>query len=625
MRAAGSFVRSRTFWKRLLIALIVLYPLIGAFLGLDLGDTGNHLYAYTNLAEHPEKVNYTVFFSSVIGFAWGRLFGFLGLLAYNLLEVFLEWGVAFMVYRTFRRDLGELTVLAGCLFAVVAADTYLNIFNYHQLTMLLLTAILCLQFRAMTDDRKAFSFWAGVCYTLAVFARMPSVVMIVTCCLYVYHAAMHAFPWKSVRGHLLMFAAGAAAMCALVAGGMLATGYMSAFVSDIFRLGGIASDQSSSYGMGNMVEYLVKDNLKVLASGFLFYAAAGVLAYGVNLMLKKCETVMQRLLTVLVGFFFSAVAVYLMYHSYHLNPAPSWPQMTTGQQFLLGVLYVTAFIGFVYYGMKKDTHSRRIALLIIMACAEINLMIAGSNTRTKHIVLALWLMAPVCIYILRQVICTGRTALYAGKVSARLGFAMHPKTLRVVAVVALTMFFLKYAHMVYYSFNYDAVDRTKLTATVNNPKVRGILTTKREADAVNSVLETLEGYDEEQPLMVVGYSLLFYYLTDREAYVKPWVTQGTYPLENLQEDLQKRLDENEDELPLVVYCRTNNAYGFEEKDLDRLQREMMASSLNGKKQVLFNFLKAHNYGITYIDDYYAVLVPNLTTKMINLRRIMLGV
>lgn len=624
MRAAGQFVRSRVFWKRLLIALIILYPLIGAFLGLDLGDTGYHLFAYTNLAEHPEKLNYTVFFAAVIGYVWDHLFGFLGLLAFNLLEVFLEWGAAFLVYRTLRRDLGELTVLAGCLFAVVATDTYLNIFNYHQFNMLMLTATLCLQYRALTDDRKAFSFLAGVCYMLAVFARVASVVVVVTCCLYLYHSAMHGFPWKSTWKHLLYYAAGALAAGALVAGGMVLTGHMGTFVANIFRLSGIAADQSSSYGMNNLVEYLIRDNLDVIASGFLFYAAAGVLVCGINLILKKCDTVLQRIILVLVGLLFGAIALYQMDYSFGVNPAPNWPQMTTGQQFLLGVLYVTAFIGFLFSFLKKDGRSQKLALLVLASCMQINLTIAGSNTRTKHIIMALWLMGPVCFYILRQVILSGRTAVCAGKVFGKLGFALHPKTLRAAAVISLSVFFLKYAHMVYYSFNYDMPDRTKLTATVNSPKVRGILTSRREADAVNGVLEVLDDYDEEQPLMVFGYSLLFYYLTGRDSYGKPWVTQGTYPLEKFQEDLQALQEDPEEKLPLVVYCRTNNAYGFDEKDLGWLQASATADTYNGKKQAFLDFLESHNYGIQYMNDYYAVIVPELTTDMKGMENVIFG-
>ena len=57
-----------TVLKVFLIILIMIYPLAGAFLGLDLGDTGYHLFAFENLASNPEKINCTTFFTTVIGY-----------------------------------------------------------------------------------------------------------------------------------------------------------------------------------------------------------------------------------------------------------------------------------------------------------------------------------------------------------------------------------------------------------------------------------------------------------------------------------------------------------------------------------------------------------------------------
>ena len=79
-KSFDSVIFKKDIWKYILIALIALYPLIGIFWGLDLGDTGYHLFAYTNLSSHPEKINYTTFFSTAIGAAWNALFGWLGLL-----------------------------------------------------------------------------------------------------------------------------------------------------------------------------------------------------------------------------------------------------------------------------------------------------------------------------------------------------------------------------------------------------------------------------------------------------------------------------------------------------------------------------------------------------------------
>lgn len=626
MTSVKELIHNRKFIKGALIALIVIYPLAGAFLGLDLGDTGYHLYAYRNLLSHPDKVNYTTYFSSVIGYLWGCLFDGLGLLGYNLLEVFLEWGLVCIVYRTLKKDLGEINVLAGCLLAVAAADTYLNIFNYHQFNAFLLTSILCLEYAAITEDRKRLSLGAGVLYTLVVFSRVGSVVALVTCALYVYHAVMNDSPWKEAWKHIGAFCAGGAGMAAVLILGLFVTGRMDFFIANILRLGGIASDSSSSnsYGFVNLLKSLVKDNLKVIASGVIFYGAVVLLILGLNIAMRKCAPLLKKIFCVLLGLFVAGIGLYQMYFAYGVNPAENWPQMTTGQRFVIGVMYVTAFFCYAYHVFKKEKHSQNVSMLVIAACMLVILVIAGSNTGTKHVILGLWLLAPVCVYTVRSLVLSPGTRDLAGRVLGGAGLELFPQTLKWAAAAALLMFFLKYGHMLYYTFNYDEVNRTKLTATVDNDKVRGILTTQREAQALNEVLEVLEKHDPDMPLMVYGNSLLFYYMTGRDSYGMPWVTQTTYPLERYQEDLEKAEEEYGETLPLVIYCRTNYAYGFSEETLLSSHQEGLQNLHNGKKEYFLRFLEKNNYGIWFMNDYYAVIVPKITMDMKGLENVIFG-
>lgn len=626
MSIAGWTASKQKTVRGILIFLILIYPLVGAFLGLDLGDTGYHLYAYTNLTANPDKINYTTYLSSVVGWLWNQLFGGFGLIAFNLLEVLLEWALALIIYCTFRKELGKSTVLLGILFAIIASDTYLNIFNYHQFNAFLMTIILCLEYKALMQDRKSFSMWAGVFYVLAVFSRVGSVIAIVTLALYIYYAVMYEFSWKETGKHLLSFLAGMTALGLILAAALKLTGRMDYFIANIFRLGGIAADESSAYGFGNLLDTLIRDNLKVIASGLVFYGAAAIFACGLNIGLQKCETRLKKAACILLALFVSGVALYQMQFAYDINPAENWPQMTTGQRFVLGVMYVTAFLCFACYALRKDVASRGMTLLVIEACMLIILTIAGSNTGTKHVILGMWLLAPVCVYTLRKMLMSKRLRQTVKGMTEAAGMVLHRYTIRVTAVVVLLMFGLKFGHMVYYTFNYDSVDRTKLTATVNNKNVRGILTTQREADALNGVLEVLNQYEAQKPLMVFGNTLLFYYMTERDAYVMPWVTQTSYSLEKFQADLEEaeKADKAEENLPLVVYCRTNYAYGFEEEVLSENVKSILYSPFSGKKDCLYEFLERYDYGIKYINDYYAVIVPNLTSDTVGMENVLFG-
>lgn len=629
----------RQWAKGLLLALIVLYPLAGAFLGLDLGDTGYHLYAYENLTKFPDKINYTVYFSAVIGWAWGKLFGWLGLLGYNLLEVLLEWGVSLMTYRVLRKELGELTTLAGILFSVICADTYLNIFNYHQLNAFLLTAMLLLIYLSAVRKKWRYSFFAGAVYVLTVFSRVGSVVALIALILYFFSALMGEMSWRETGRQILAFLCGALALGLLLLLSLTLTGRLSLFINNLFRLGGIASDQESSYGLGNLLSRLIRWNLKSFANGILFYAAGGFLLCGLTILLQKCRTAGRRAVCAAVGLLALVIGGYQLWFSFKVNPAENWSQMTTGQVFFLGVFYVTVVACFVknicWTGNDQGSsaaespenggHGYRLAFLCIAACLLLVLTVAGSNTGIKHVVLAMWLVAPLCFYTVRFSVQSGQLEAVGRKAMAACHLLWDGRAYRLTLLVLALAFAGKLTHLAYYSFNYDEVDRTKLTATVDSPKVRHIRTTQREADAINGVLEALSAEDPqgERPLMVFGNSLLFYYLTEREAYGKPWVTQSSYSAETFSQDLEA-LEEGSETLPVIIYCRTDYSKGFDEEGLSGYMWEISRNDYSGKKQILWDFLEENEYGYVYVNDYYAVVIPGLTTDMGGMRNIVYG-
>ena len=166
--------------KASIIILIILYPFINAFLGLDLGDTGYHLSNFHNIIYFPHLANYSSVLTALVGALWEKLFGWAGLIGFNLLEVALELILCLVVYKTFKSVLGETTLLAGLLISIIASDTYLNIFNYHQFHVFLITIMLCAQYLAIRKNQLGFTAIAGCLFAWLVFARTASVTAIIT-------------------------------------------------------------------------------------------------------------------------------------------------------------------------------------------------------------------------------------------------------------------------------------------------------------------------------------------------------------------------------------------------------------------------------------------------------------
>ena len=583
--------------KYLIILAIFLYPFIHTFIGIDLGDTGYHLYAYENLFETPELIGFTAYFTNFVGWAWLQIFPGLGLWGLNLLEVIIEMIMAFVVYKTLKAYLGDVRTLFGIFLAIVASDTYLNIFNYHQFNVLLLVLILCFHFQAIIKEDIRFSIISGIFFA------------IVTCLLYVY--------WYFIKNkkitYLFKYIGGFLGGAAVASCGFLlllkVTGQLSYFMQNILRLFGLASSSGGGYSMDNLLQTFIEGNLNSLISGAMFFAGFIVTLLGFGLIFKKGEIIKRYIVCLLAGVISVGVGGYLFFYAHKVNPVPAWPQMTGGPSFVIGIFYVITFLGLCYH-LFSSKGKDEISLIAITAICLPLLTIAGSNTGTKHVILGLWIIAPVVTYIIGEMWINRSIYNVFNGVYSLVGIPLSRKAWCCSIGFMLFFFFFRYGQMAYYTMNFDSIDRGKINSQIDSPKLKFLWTTEREAEAVNGVLEEINQISEkeEYPLIVYGGSIIFYSLTEMDSYVQPWFTNGVYSNEKLLEDIELA-KEKFDKLPVIIYGRTNNYYGFYEYEYEGRIREMMNTSYGGKRGILMEFMEKYDYSLQYINDYYLVLYP----------------
>lgn len=598
--------------KILLIAGIFLYPFITSFFGIDLGDTGIHMFNYENIYSNPDKVGFTCYLTNVLAWGWLHLFGGLGIWGLNLLEVIIEMVMAYTVYRTFHKYLGDLQTLLGILIAIMASDTYLNIFNYHQFNVFFLILILCFEFRAVVEKKFRYSIVAGVFLTLVVFSRMGSITALVTCFIYVFCYLYNNEDAKYFIKHLVCFAAGAAATLAVMVGFLAVTGQVQYFINNIFRLSGIASTSGSGYSMDNLWSTFIFGNLNAIASGAIYLAASLILLLGINVLFSlKGIHPKKIILNVAFSILVIGIAVYMLVYAYDVNEVPSWPQMTTGPSFFIGILYVVTFC-YVFFNMYSKSGKSELVILGICAIMLPLLTIAGSNTGTKHVILAFWIIAPFAVSAVCKFVFS-KTALDAvNAMAGRFGMQIRHGAVLLCTGVVLVCMGVKFTDMIYSTMNFDSVDRSTLRYSINSDKLKYMKTTEREADAVNGVLDCINHLKEkeERPLMVFGGSILMYSLNEMESYVQPWITNPNYTDEKLAEDLEAADEKwGAETKPVVIFGRTNNYYGFEEYNYDALITSELYNQYSGRKDWFMEFLHENNYRLEYANDYYIVLVP----------------
>lgn len=603
------YVKGEKVIKILLMSGIVLYPLLTSFFGIDLGDTGIHMFNYENIFSNPDKVGFTSYFTSVIGNLWLMLFGNLGIWGLNLLEVIMEIAMATVVYKAFGKNLGEVQTLFGIFIAVLASDTYLNVFNYHQFNVFLLILILICQYKAITEDKRLFSLFAGVFFTVVVCSRMGSVTAIVTCFLYLFWYMCENKDIKFLLRHMGSFLAGTLGMGSVMAGVLFLSGQTAYFIANISRLFGLASSSGGGYSMDNLWSTFIFGNLDAIASGFIFLSAGIVLVLGFGMIFTSKETeIKRRVFNILFGIVTVGVAGYQLIYAYDVNEAPNWPQMTTGPSFFIGLFYVITFFSIFYHLHAKDGKTE-IALIGVESIILPLLTIAGSNTGTKHVILAFWFIAPISVSSVFALLKKSSVQLI-NEMASKLGIVIKYSALVLTLFVLCVSGGYKFFDMIYATMNFDSTDRSSLRYSIENDKLKFMKTTKREADAVNGVLQTVSNLQkkdtEEEKLMVFGGSILLYSLTDMEAYVQPWVSNPNYSEEKLLQDI-KKAEQESDTLPIIIYCRTNNYYGFEEWNYNVLIDSEKSNMYGGKKELFAEYLEEKNYSIEYMNDYYVVM------------------
>ena len=602
----------RNLVKCLLILLIFLYPFIGSFMGVDLGDTGLHIYGYEHIFETPEMLSFTSYMTMLIGRIWLLIFPYLGVWGLNLLEVILEMALALVIYRTLRPYLGEITTLVGILFSVMAMDTYLNVFNHHQLNVLLLSCIMCFEFKAITTNNIDYSILAGILFSTNIWARVGSVTAIVTLFLYLVWWLLENKKPSIVFMHIGFYLLGAVVAAVVFVSILFLFQHLNLYIRNVFRLGDLAAGNNSvsgGYKLSNLLDSFIWGNLKAMASGALFFAAFIVILIGMSMILQKKQDVKNKVISVFLGSLSLGVAIYLLIYAYDVNPAPRWPQMTTGPSFIIGVLYVVAFFCMMYHWNAQDGQPE-LVYISIMAFFLPLLTVAGTNTGTKHTVLGLWFIAPLTIYAIRSLWCKEYIINSISQFVKRFGLLINKWSWRIAILILCCAFLFKYGDFLYRTTNFDSIDRRDYTASIKSDRLMGLLTTPREADAVNGVIDVInrtKGHTDRK-LMLYGGSLLLYYILDMDAYIQPWINSPVYSNLQINDDLKMSQIKN-NMLPVVVYCRTNNNYGFYESSYNILISTQQKSSDSGKKDILLDFLDKNEYSLEYVNNYYLVLFP----------------
>jgi len=608
------------------LVFLFLWTFGHSFLGIDLVDTGYYFYQYL----HPRagNISYSGYLATLIGAVWLRVFHPLGLWGLNLLELLLEYSLCGIVFLTFRKTFRAGSLLAALVFCMLAISTYVNVFNYHQLSMFFCTSMLCAMFTGLRTERPAWQLLSGACGMLAMFSRFPCVLCLICLLCIVYWRLMVTRSITRMILEMILFLLGFALMMAAVGLLLYELGVLQRVIDDVFRLSNLGNSGGASYGVDNQALNLIKDTVHSAEAALLFLISGAFLGAGFYLLCRYIQRGYHsagRVWGTVIGFF-AAVSVSLFgcyFAMFRVGRAPGYVQLTSFSWFLYGMLFLTGAIAaiagvtvcFLEIRRKRADNSdsvwherqfqvSRDGALAFMGIALVLLCFVGSAARAKHCILGMWFLVPLAVDRLWDFISSDTKSIRGRSVTGP-----WPQ---LMACSMAIVFLIGFGWFLVNTNNFDDTNLTLLTHEIHTSRTRFLKTTQRESEAVNQVLDALGPYaDPSGSMMVIGNPVMLYALTDMPAYVRPWVTGSSY----LESEFQKELAAAEmsgTPLPVVVFSKTNPYLGFSKADYEKqLSDVRKANEKSSKVQMVIGFMEKYAYGRYFENAYFEVWLPGV--------------
>ena len=549
--------------------VLLLYPLIGLNLGLDITDTTYGLSNYEFLGSIDHMWALSTFLSNILGrvimnlpfagtmvgmsFYCSLIISLTALLPYYILQ---KWMPGWMIF------IGEFIAESLCWCPRVILYNYMTYLFFTLGTLLLLIGI----FEWQRQD--LFLALAGVCFGMSVMVRFPNVVeaaMILV--LWFYGFITHGSFLETLKKTLICIAgyiAGLLIPFIGIAGLYGPTAYFE-MIGSLFGM----TEKASDYTAGGMISSIVSAYSKTASDMVIMLPciAAGIIMF---MLLPERYVPVKKLLyiaglLVVVKFYFSRGVFTRNYHYYD-----SVFQAAMMFVIITLILCVIGSVG-VLNGSKQEQTLAFAALLIVLITP------LGSNNYTFPVINNLFVVAPISLWLLRRMMQRAGEAHY--------NFAWQGMISMVITVLIIQgiIFHFSFAFM-------DAVDGSKRDSYCSIPKTAGMKTTSDNAQTLDELYAALkdEGLLQDKVLLFGGVPGLSYILDMEPAIDTVWPDLDSYATSKFDGQLME-LGTSGD-TPAVILGKDPAEY----------------ANIDEKYDILMDYIVNHDYNKVFENDRFMV-------------------
>ena len=553
--------------------ILLLYPLIGLNLGLDITDTTYGLSNYEFLGSIDPMWALSTFLSNVLGRLFMHLpFGgtMLGMSVYCSFVISLtallpyyflqKWMPGWMIF------IGEFIAESLCWCPRVIMYNYLTYLFFTLGTLLLLVGIF------EWKRQNLFLALAGVCFGLSVMARFPNVVEAAMILVLWFYGIITRDRFVEIIKKTFICIAGYIAGLAVPYLGIVVSYGPSAYFEMIGSLFGM-TEKASDYSAGGMLSSIVSAYFNTASDMLIMLPciAAGIIMFMLlpdrYIMLKKLVYIAG--LFVVVKYYFSRGVFTRNYHYYDciFQAAMMFVIVTL-------ILCVTGSAGVLNGSRQEQTLAFAVLLIILISPL-------GSNNYTFPVINNLFIVAPISLWLMRRLMQRAGEAHYH--------FAWQAMISMVITVLIIQgiIFHFSFAFM-------DAVDGSKRDSYCSIPKTVGMRTTSDNADTLNELYTALSEKDllQDKVLLFGGVPGLSYILDMEPAIDTVWPDLDSYSTTKFDDRLME-LSASEG-APVVIIGQEMADY----------------ANIGEKYDILMDYIVNHDYNKVFENNRFVVYSYN---------------
>lgn len=577
-----------------LIVLVLIYPYLLIFQGLDFTDVGHSLTNYQQIFIEPSSIQnaFSSWLTNIIGGIWIKIVGDLGLFGAKLggaLVITLTCYLSYIILKDYIKK--EYLLIGLLLTEMISFSGTVIIINYNNLTALFFTLSAYFLIMGIFKRQYLLFLFSGFLIGLNIFIRFPNILGILLVAAIFFYGYLKKIKISiQIRQSLYLFL-GWCASIIMVLIIMKILGHYKLYLNSLLDLFKMAMKFNPHHSGMKLIKMLIVDHLYILQ--YSFVALVGTII--TSKVFHKIK--LNKFLKYSIFFIFALLISWFLYGRYRYFIYA-----------IMGMLYFSVLINI--FNFRKINISLRAISLIALLILFITPL--GSGNGVFNAKFGMWLALTISIALLMQIIeIQSDLNLIIGfnKIYSKLKMSKQEMLFakRIILIFCFTF-------MVVFSFKYtyrDTANRFAMHYSINYYKLKMVYTTKERAKVVEELLSELSKYVHKGEYLLCYEKIpMVHFLTETRPYLyNSWPM--LYQPEEFQEAIEKAIKEKE-ELPVIVRAKrsTSNFEWPNNSDIGLIN----SFNYNRGREIMKEFIYKYFYKIVWENDFFQILLPGMSFR-----------